>query len=428
MLFFKNPQKDNLLSDISLEALSKFSPPHDLTLEEEAGFCVIKNMFLIQDAYERGHLLYISDYLENHSIAHLSQLVGQERLSDAFYLQHFYNPDYFELEMLDSYGAQGLFARLKEDINATDAMMSLISEKTNFSDCRSMMMFARLLTLWDLCVAQKGQENGNLYFNQMFGQKNAKTPREQRLLISPLAEFSGLKKPANATKKEGLPFPINPFALFTGLDTNRPLEETQEYKLNVADVVFFANHQDYFKKHRGGEWAGFEMICCGEHGFMGFGLEKGKRFLKADEVHQLFMKSYNADVSAYEARYMRGLKISQLVCPKTIRLEEIPGRIGAIPRVFRGLCLHSLMLLDAPSISEFIRQYVQTPTKSVLMALKAAITEKMKPVQSSTDGLFAPATYCPVKDFKKLRLSTPSPDTSDSSEDKKITRSRSATW
>ncbi|MCS5707897.1 hypothetical protein CC99x_003160 [Candidatus Berkiella cookevillensis] len=386
MLYFQNPQTEALLSETSRAALASMEMHHG-TLSECLGHSNIKNIFLIQDAYEAGHLNYLCEFLETHHYNDLKAIVGATLYPDVFFLGSFYNPSYFDMKMLDSDGMQTLFSRLKPNVDASNALLSLLKEGTHFTDCRAMAMMARMLTIWDFCIHSQGEQKGTVLFNQMYGEANADTvtPESRRLLFSQMAEFSGLISVASAGKsRSSSQFPINPLSCFVGYQsTPAPISKT-DLNLNIGSAFFFANHPDYSIKHPAGAWAGFDMFYYGKGKFSGFGLKKGVRFLSQAEINQLFIDAYQQPHSRYELSFMRGLSLPIIAsCRERLTVEDLPTYLSQ-PCTFRPKLLQMFCNDDLSSYYPSLERFIAQPSKAQLKLIKAQIAISQLKIDSIT--------------------------------------------
>lgn len=375
MLYFPNPQTEPLLSTTSKAALNSMSM-HGGSIAECLGHSNIKNIFLIQDAYEAGHLNYLSEFLEKNDYGVLKAIVGEALYPDVFYLGSFYNPDYFDMQMLDSHGMQTLFSRLKPNVDASSALCSLLKEGTNFTDCRAMAMMARMLTIWDFCIHMHGEQAGTALFNQTYGEAsaNTSTPEVRRLLFSQIAEFSGLVSISFPGKSQSSSqFPINPLSCFVGYQHATKSTSALDIESHIGNAFFFANHPDYLIKHPAGAWAGFDMFYCGKGKFSGFGLKKGMRFLSRAEICKLFIEAYQQPHSRYALSFMRKISRPKRSCKDSLTAADIPMHAHSKPCTFRLNILDMFCQSDLSSYYPSIEAFIAQPSSTQLNLLKVQI-------------------------------------------------------
>lgn len=379
-MFLNNTYTDHLLSGASHHALEDIIdtiPPNEPSSPLLRVHCtLIKNMFLIQDAYEKGFLNYIADYVNNTEneqelLRRFLSDVPRKHQSNTFYFGTYYNEDFFDMQLLRSYGAEAIFSRLKRNVNASDAILSLISSGCSFTDCRASILLARLFTIWDVCIAYHNTENGTKLFNKIFGSKDSHEPHACRLLLSGMGEFSGLRLPsvANKDKTNTKNFPINPIYPFCK-SSSHAIDSNGSQTIDIGHIVFFSNHPAYSIKHRGGHSAGFDMISCGSLGYTGLGLKNGKRYLSHEEVLQYLKDAYDKEETYYERMFREGHQLpSPKAFPETIKLSDIPGITGENIRTFS---------LEALS-------YLNQTGDNIVIAHRKMILKLMAFIQSSSN-------------------------------------------
>lgn len=231
--------------------------------------CLTKAMFALNVSRHQGHLVFGTDYLNEHKEKYglAKTMADHPKIFKDFILSRT-NDQWFEPLFDEDGDPFNTSYRLQPNKSAFVALDALLNDGMTFVECRTGRQLAVYLAIKYFLIEVHGKEQAKLYFDALFGSDKIEVVGFNRLAIVPDGE-TGVQYLADLLKPA---LPISYFIKFSDLATNctpdnlPQLGRENHRTYEPGSLVTFANHKNYSFKHSNwGDSGNFNAVFIGHN-------------------------------------------------------------------------------------------------------------------------------------------------------------------
>ena len=271
----------------------------------------IKAMDLIEDARQAGHLIDAEHYYEKY-----------RNSSDKSYIQQAFdgvtsNPLFEQFS-----GLQWTYV-IKSGVSASYAINHLLQEHETYIECGVALNISHyLIVLWAMEEVH-GKEQGSKRFDSLFGQADAVTPSNRRLIINPANILMGTSIPSDMKQ-----LPVHPLSFFSEKSQGVDKQKINNFA-KVGDMIVFLGDPNYVKIHPAGMHAIYNCVITSLNPIKVRCFDLGKQELTQEDLYQQHQQAYSAvplleSFALLDKNFRNSLEFIELITQPTSP-EKIPG-------------------------------------------------------------------------------------------------------
>jgi hypothetical protein len=256
---------------------------------------------------------------------------------------------------------------LKEEKSASKAITQLCDGNgIHQVECSMATDIAFAKAVLDSLKIKCGEEEGEKYFDMLFGSETETVHERQKLAFVPGSHF------------------IDAFFEYEDSPQEIPITRLAEGALRTGDLIYIQGHPDYIKKHPSQELRGFNALSYGLETVVCF--STAKSVWEIQRVREALAKGYNAFPNEWDPRFK---EYDASLAEQTCSVSDLPDTIKFFGRP-NGAALQRFLNDPEPFIqSRFSRpsSVSETTTSSVCEFDADSILSRLVSVKSDETGL-----------------------------------------